>query len=224
MKFSTNRPYANPEKAARKLLEIANATEAPQEGRIYIETSMGSFLFIHGCSPAEYGAGLAFAIERGWLWRHEWGTYVSSPRPALPCARDRKKYARRNCRALNIFRLLNASNGASRHLEHQLCRERPEGPPALEPPALAPDEPPEPVPLAPETPALPSLLEPAAPPIPAPPTPVAPPAAPPEHHPHRRLLLLRQLRPLARKQRRSKHRREEQPRNRNHDGRHRTVR
>jgi hypothetical protein len=27
-------------------------------------------------SPAEYGAGLELAIERGWLWMHESGTYV----------------------------------------------------------------------------------------------------------------------------------------------------
>ena len=27
-------------------------------------------------SPAEYGAGLAYAIEKGWLWKHESGTYV----------------------------------------------------------------------------------------------------------------------------------------------------
>jgi hypothetical protein len=27
-------------------------------------------------SPAEYGAGLKLAIERGWLWLHESGTYV----------------------------------------------------------------------------------------------------------------------------------------------------
>jgi hypothetical protein len=27
-------------------------------------------------SPAEYGAGLKLAIERGWLWMHESGTYV----------------------------------------------------------------------------------------------------------------------------------------------------
>jgi hypothetical protein len=26
--------------------------------------------------PAEYGAGLKLAIERGWLWMHESGTYV----------------------------------------------------------------------------------------------------------------------------------------------------
>jgi hypothetical protein len=27
-------------------------------------------------SPAEYSAGLKLAIERGWLWMHESGTYV----------------------------------------------------------------------------------------------------------------------------------------------------
>ena len=27
-------------------------------------------------SPAEYGAGLELAIARGWLWKHESGTYV----------------------------------------------------------------------------------------------------------------------------------------------------
>jgi putative SOS response-associated peptidase YedK len=33
MKFTADRPFADPEKAARKLLEIANATEAIQDGR-----------------------------------------------------------------------------------------------------------------------------------------------------------------------------------------------
>ena len=37
MKFAADRPYADPEKAARKLLEIANAAEAVQDGRIHIE-------------------------------------------------------------------------------------------------------------------------------------------------------------------------------------------
>ncbi len=76
MKFTTDRPFADPEKAARKLLEIANETEAVHDGRIYIEKLNGSFLFTHGASPAEYTAGLALAISRGWLWRHESGTYV----------------------------------------------------------------------------------------------------------------------------------------------------
>ena len=32
--FVTDRPYANPEKAARKILEIASSVEAVQDGRI----------------------------------------------------------------------------------------------------------------------------------------------------------------------------------------------
>jgi hypothetical protein len=44
MKFATDRPYANPETAARKLVEIANAVEAIQDGRIYIELINGPFL------------------------------------------------------------------------------------------------------------------------------------------------------------------------------------
>jgi len=76
VKYATSRPFADPEAAARKLLEIANETEAVQDGRIHIENINGPFLFRDGGSPAEYGAGLAYAIEKGWLWRHESGTYV----------------------------------------------------------------------------------------------------------------------------------------------------
>jgi hypothetical protein len=76
MKFVGDRPYADPEAAARKLLEIANSVEAVQDGRIFIELINRPFLFELKGTPAEYGAGLKFAIERGWLWKHESGTYV----------------------------------------------------------------------------------------------------------------------------------------------------
>jgi hypothetical protein len=76
MKLVTDRPFADPEKAARKLLEIANATEAPQEGRIHIEKINGLMLFKEGATLAEYKAGLNLAIERGWLILHESGTFV----------------------------------------------------------------------------------------------------------------------------------------------------
>jgi hypothetical protein len=76
MKYATERPFADPEKAARKLMEIASAVEPVQDGRIHIEKINGPFLFSHGGNPAEYGAGLALAIERGWLWKHESGTFV----------------------------------------------------------------------------------------------------------------------------------------------------
>jgi len=76
MRHISNRPFADPDAAARKLMEIANATEAVQDGRIHIEKINGPFLYREGGSPAEYGAGLKLAIERGWLWMHESGTYV----------------------------------------------------------------------------------------------------------------------------------------------------
>jgi hypothetical protein len=48
MKFATDRPYADPEMAARKIVEIANGVEAGQEGRIYIELINGPFLYREG--------------------------------------------------------------------------------------------------------------------------------------------------------------------------------
>jgi hypothetical protein len=76
MKFVQPRPYANPEAAARKLLEIANAVEPAQDGRIYIEKINAPMLYEHKATPAEYKAGLDLAIERSWLVLHEAGTFV----------------------------------------------------------------------------------------------------------------------------------------------------
>jgi hypothetical protein len=45
MKFAADSPYAEPEAAARKLIEIANSVEAVQDGRIHIELINGPFLF-----------------------------------------------------------------------------------------------------------------------------------------------------------------------------------
>jgi hypothetical protein len=73
MKFATDRPCSNPEKAARKLIEIANSVESFQDGRIYIERINGPFLYEFKGSPAEYKAGLLLSIERGWPWLHESG-------------------------------------------------------------------------------------------------------------------------------------------------------
>ena len=76
MKFAEPRPYADPEAAMKKLLEIASTVEPVQDGRIHIEKINGPFLFDHGGLPAQYSAGLALAISRGLLWIHESGTYV----------------------------------------------------------------------------------------------------------------------------------------------------
>jgi hypothetical protein len=46
MKFATTRPYADPEAAARKLIEIANSVEAVQDGRIQVELINGPFFVL----------------------------------------------------------------------------------------------------------------------------------------------------------------------------------
>jgi hypothetical protein len=76
LKLTTVRPFADPDKAARRLLEHAHAFEPIQDGRIYIEKLNGPFLFGDKGSPAEYRAGLDLAIARGWLELHDSGTYV----------------------------------------------------------------------------------------------------------------------------------------------------
>ena len=76
MKFVPERPLADPDAAARKLVELANAVEPVQDGRIYIEKINGPFLFQLKGTPAEYKAGLNRAIASGWLWLHESGTFV----------------------------------------------------------------------------------------------------------------------------------------------------
>jgi hypothetical protein len=71
MKFVGPRPCGDPEAAARKLMDIANSVEPVQDGRIHIGKINWPFLSEHRSSPAEYGGGLKFAIERGWLRMHE---------------------------------------------------------------------------------------------------------------------------------------------------------
>ena len=68
MKFATERPFADPDKAARKLLELANAVEADRDQRIAIELINLPFLRAGG-SDDEYRAAIECAIAKGWLWR-----------------------------------------------------------------------------------------------------------------------------------------------------------
>jgi hypothetical protein len=76
VKFAEPRPYADPEAAMQKVLEIASTVEPVQDGRIHIEKINGPFLFEHGGKPAEYTAGIKLALARGLLWMHESKTYV----------------------------------------------------------------------------------------------------------------------------------------------------
>ena len=68
MKFAADRAFADADKAARKLLELANAVEPDRDQRIAIELINLPFLRTGG-SVDEYRAGIERAIENGWLIR-----------------------------------------------------------------------------------------------------------------------------------------------------------
>ena len=75
MKFVEKKLLADPDVAARQLVEIANSVEAVHDARIYIE--LINLPFVRGGgTPEEYRAGLKRAIEKGWFELHESGTYV----------------------------------------------------------------------------------------------------------------------------------------------------
>jgi hypothetical protein len=76
VKFVNARPFADPDVAARKIVELANAVEPYFDNRILIEKINGPFLYELKGTPAEYKAGLDRAIANGWLVLHESGTFV----------------------------------------------------------------------------------------------------------------------------------------------------
>lgn len=76
MKFVERRqPFADPDAAARRIVEIANGVEAVQDGRIFIERVNEPFLAASG-SGEQFRAGIERGVALGWLWRHERGTYL----------------------------------------------------------------------------------------------------------------------------------------------------
>jgi hypothetical protein len=76
MKFVEPSPLSNPDAAARKLLELANAIEADHAGRISVASLNAQFIAA-GAGAAEYRAAVAAAIGHGWLVPHPSGAYLS---------------------------------------------------------------------------------------------------------------------------------------------------
>ena len=76
MKLVTERPFADPEVAARQLVQLASSIEPVQDSRVHIEKITYPFLYTLKGSGAEFGAGIRCAVEKGWLELHESGTYV----------------------------------------------------------------------------------------------------------------------------------------------------
>ena len=84
MKFVDPHSSADPDAAARKLVEIANGVEVVQDGRIYIELVNGAFLEAGG-TPDQFRAALARAIALGWRRRFNPARNCS---PLPPAARN----------------------------------------------------------------------------------------------------------------------------------------
>ncbi|MCC8976497.1 hypothetical protein [Bradyrhizobium brasilense] len=76
MKMKEDRRWAEPETAARRIMEHARAFEPVQDGRIYIEKINYPMIYQDKATPAEYWAGLEYAKDQGWLEYHESGTFV----------------------------------------------------------------------------------------------------------------------------------------------------
>ena len=76
MKFMEDRPLANRDAAVRRLLEIANATEADHAGRIDVGEINAQFLR-GGGSVDEYTAAVNAATARGYVVVHPSGGYIS---------------------------------------------------------------------------------------------------------------------------------------------------
>lgn len=58
-------PYADPDVAARKIMEIANSLEPYMDGRLLIELMSGPMLFREKTALAKYKAGPDRCIEKG---------------------------------------------------------------------------------------------------------------------------------------------------------------
>jgi hypothetical protein len=76
MKFVEPNPFADPQTAAQKLIQIANATEADHAGRLQVGDINLAFLRAGG-TPAEYVAALEMAITLGWLTKHRSGAFLT---------------------------------------------------------------------------------------------------------------------------------------------------
>jgi hypothetical protein len=76
MKFKDDRPFATPEAAEQKLLELANAVEPDHAGRLSVAVINKHFRAAGG-SYEEYGAAVKAAIAHGWLTMHPSGAYLT---------------------------------------------------------------------------------------------------------------------------------------------------
>ena len=76
MKFKEDGPFATPEAAERKLLEIADALEVDHAGRLSVAIINRQYREAGG-TYEEYGIAVKAAIAHGWITVHPSGAYLS---------------------------------------------------------------------------------------------------------------------------------------------------
>lgn len=81
--FTKTRPFSDPERAARRLLEHARAFEPAGHGWISIGQLDHPFLFADKATRGEFKGGMEFALSQGWLELHENGSFVKLTQTGL---------------------------------------------------------------------------------------------------------------------------------------------
>jgi hypothetical protein len=77
VKFATERPYADPEAAARLLLDIVRGSIVESDLPYAYTGATNSMFTRAGGSVAEYSAGIAYAVMQKWLIIDRSGTRVT---------------------------------------------------------------------------------------------------------------------------------------------------
>ena len=75
MRFKEDRPFATPEAAEQKLLELTNAMEADHAARLSVAV-VNKQIRDAGGSHEEYRAAVKAAIAHDWITMHSSGAYL----------------------------------------------------------------------------------------------------------------------------------------------------
>jgi hypothetical protein len=103
-RFIRPRAYADPEAAARKIMEIANGLGDVWDGRLFVEKLNWAMLHDFGASPAEWRAGIDRAVESGCYGRMRAARITASPRQAKTCLLDPDRAPQPPRRASSVIR------------------------------------------------------------------------------------------------------------------------
>jgi hypothetical protein len=91
MKYATDRPFADPEKAARKIVEIANATEAVQDAAFTSRRSTARSCSLKAAAQRNTAPGLSLRSRRAGCGGMNPEPMSNSRRQARNCSLEDKR-------------------------------------------------------------------------------------------------------------------------------------